>query len=214
MINIKIVNDNINNLKKDYKTKDLDELIDKYISYNDYIEYDESLLKNNYPFQRIFFYVNLKQLKDEHDKLLYIDKYKSLFYDWKCTDMLINKVQKCDFDFMYEKANEYVKSSASYTRRWAYVMFITNPNKKNKEYVIKLLDLFKDDDKHEVIMGQAWLLCELAIYHTDIIYNYLKDKKLCYKITSMAISKINDSFRIDKNYKIKFKEIRNLYNDD
>lgn len=76
---------------------------------------------------------------------------------------------------------------------------------------IKLFNLFKNNDEYYDVMAQAWLISYLAIYFPNETYEYIKSRKLNYNIIGKAIQKICDSFRISNNYKLKIKELRNLY---
>ena len=60
-------------------------------------------------------------------------------------------------------------------------------------------------------MAEAWLISYMAIYHTEETLEYLKTKPLNYNIMGKAIQKTLDSFRVQKEDKEKFKEIRKLY---
>ena len=69
----------------------------------------------------------------------------------------------------------------------------------------------KDDNEYYVVMAEAWLISYLGIYYPDKTLEYLKTKPLEYNIVGRAIQKICDSFRINDDYKNKFKEIRRIY---
>ena len=111
---------------------------------------------------------------------------------------------------MINYTKKYYQSKDEFTVRWAYVMYIFNNNKKDKKIIKDLLPLIVNDDRYMVMMGETWLLCELAIYHPDEIYEYIKNSKLDYKTKSKAISKIYDSFRISEDNKKRFVDLRNI----
>lgn len=205
---IKHVIQDILKLDNNFKTKEIDSLIKFYIKSNYSIEYNYDLLKKDVFSQRVFFFVNLSYIKSYKEKYLYIDKYKHLFNNWWHTDQLIKQVNKTDFDLMFNYASKYINNSKEYIRRWGYVEFIFHPCKKDFDSCKKIIKLLKNDNSETVMMAEAWLICELAIFHTEYIYNLLKEKKLSYKITSKSISKICDSFRIKEEWKKKFESIR------
>ena len=62
-------------------------------------------------------------------------------------------------------------------------------------------------------MAEAWLLSFLGISHPQATMDYLKTCGLNYNIVGKAIQKVCDSYRVDKETKDKFKEIRKIYKD-
>ena len=201
----------INNLPKGIKTKDYDNLIKSYIKKKYEIEFDLNHLREDDYLQRAYFFVNTYYIKDYKERFLFIDKAKDVFTRWFNTDQIIKLVNKCDFNFMFSYAKKYVDSSHPFIRRWGYVMFIFHKDKKDIEVAKKIITLCKNDNHHDVMMAMAWLLCELAIFNPDLIYDYLSKHILNYKITSMAVGKIRDSFRIDQTIKNRFLELRAKY---
>ena len=53
-------------------------------------------------------------------------------------------------------------------------------------------------------------MCDIAVYHPEAVYSYLKLCTLDYNIVSKAIQKICDSYRIDGTYKRRVKELREV----
>lgn len=211
MISVAKLDQEIKSLPEKNKAKNLINLINAYYKKKDFVSFDEEILKENVLTAKAFFFINCKLLKDPKDKFMFIDQYKSIFYYWYSTDSIISLVNKVDFDFMFSKAKEYVHDWQTYTRRWGYVMFIFHPCKKDEKCAKQLLSLMHNDQKETNQMAQAWLLCELAIFHPELVYDYLCKRKLSYRIISKAISKISDSYRISDDWKKKFKEIRYSY---
>ncbi|MGM9873516.1 MAG: DNA alkylation repair protein [Bacilli bacterium] len=207
MIDIKEIDKKIKSFDKT-NVNVINSLIKEYQTRKEYVSYDESLLKNNVLLQKCFFHINLKLIKNHDERLDYIDKYNHLFYDWYCTDLLIGLVKKASVNKMINYTKKYRHAKDEYIVRWGYVMYISNINKKDKSLLNKLLPLLIDDERYMVMMGEAWLLCELAVYHPNEIYEYIKSSKLNYKTLSKAISKIYDSFRISDEYKSKFLLLR------
>ena len=60
-----------------------------------------------------------------------------------------------------------------------------------------------------VMMAEAWLLATVAIKHSDFVYGLLKDMD-DETLKKKTISKINESFRISKEDKKRFKLLRDL----
>lgn len=208
MIDIKKVDEHISSFPLGSKTKVCDEYINELKKLKEPISYDKELLVKSPWLQRAFFFVNLSLIKDYDERLLYIDKYKEVFTFWGSTDQIIKFVNKATPSLMIKYALKYVLSKDVYVRRWGYVMFIFHKNRDNKEFCTNILSLIKSDDELTIQMAEGWLLCELAIFNPDIVYNFLKASNVCYKVKSWAISKIQDSYRISNDVKAKFKQLR------
>ena len=126
-------------------------------------------------------------------------------------DQLTQFISKdLSLDYAYKKAKEYINHPHIFARRWAYVMFMPTLVKNERSFDM-IVQLLKDDNEYYVVMAEAWLISYLGIYYPDKTLEYLKTKPLEYNIVGRAIQKICDSFRINDDYKNKFKEIRRIY---
>ena len=210
MININDVDKHISSFPLGSKVKVCDEYISQLKKLKEPISYDKELLVQSPWLQRTFFFVNLSLLKDYDERLLFIDKYKEVFTSWGSTDQIIKFVNNSSPDLMLQYAKKYVYSNDLFVRRWGYVMFIFHKNRDDKDFCTKILTLVKSDDELTIQMAEGWLLCELAIFNPDIVYEFLKNSDVCYKVKSWAISKIRDSFRIDDDVKDRFTKLRNI----
>lgn len=200
-----------NELGNNYKTKDLDKFNKKLIKSNVDVSFLKDTILDKQEYHRTYFQVSLGLTNNIEEKLAFIEDNFEKLQDWWHTDQLQQFVDKdLNFDFAYKKALEYIEHPNPFVRRWAYVMFMPTLVKEQNNFN-KLLKLFKDDDEYYVVMAEAWLISYLGIYNPDKTLEYLKRKPLKYNIVGKAIQKICDSYRIDDNYKNKFKEIRNLY---
>lgn len=209
MIDIKKVDKYISSFPMGSKVKVCDEYIANLKKIKEPISYNKELLLKSPWLQRAFFFVNLSLIKNFDERLLYIDKYKEVFTSWGSTDQIIKFVNKSTPSLMIEYATSYVYSNEVFTRRWGYVMFIFHKERDNKEFCRDILSLIKSDDELTIQMAEGWLLCELAIFNSDIVYDFLEQSDVCYKVKSWAISKIQDSYRISDEIKAKFKKLRN-----
>lgn len=194
----------IDMLPKPYKTADIDRLIRAYIKE----KADSSLLRpyvlTHQELHRIYYYVALKQMKDVNARMQFIHE-NLLFEDWWHTDELINFVNNLDFNVALRYATEYVASDDPFTRRWGYVMFISSLGRGR---AAAILPLIHDDEHYYVQMAEAWLICELAIFEPDYVYEWLSVCGLNYNISGKAIQKICDSFRVPPIWKEKYKDLR------
>ncbi len=194
----------IDTLPVNYKTKDIDAIIKKYIKAKaDASALREYILKEQ-QFYRVYFYVTLKQIKDVDKRLAFIHD-NLLFEDWWHTDGLIKFVDDLDFEKAYTYGAEYVKSADPFIRRWGYVMFIS---KLGRGHAAQLLPLITNHDHYYVQMGEAWLIAELAVDEPEIVWKWMEHNHLNYNINGKAIQKICDSFRIADDWKEKFKSLR------
>lgn len=200
----KQVQADIDALPENYKTKDVDSLIKRYIKEKaDVSALRNSVLKEQ-QFHRIYFYVPLKQLSDVNDRLKFIDC-NLLFEDWWHTDELIGFVSDADFDTALSYAKRYFASDDPFICRWGYVLFIS---KLGRGHADELLPLIQNHDHYYVQMGEAWLIAELAVDEPEKVYNRMKKSEIKYNINGKAIQKICDSFRISDEWKEKFKGLR------
>lgn len=131
--------------------------------------------------------------------------------DWWHVDQLNQFLKVKDFDFVFNKAKLYSSSDLVFVRRLAYVLFIPRfVYDKNNFY--KIVSLLKNDNEYYSVMAEAWLISYLAMYHPEETYDFIcNDNVLKYNIIGKAIQKINDSFVISEEWKLKFKDLRRKY---
>ena len=100
-----------------YKTADVDRLIRRYVKEQaDAAPLREHILTEQ-QFHRIYYYVNLQQIKDVAARMAFIHN-NLLFTDWWHTDQLIRHVAALDFETAFGYAQEYVYSDDPCVRRW------------------------------------------------------------------------------------------------
>ena len=191
----------------DYKTKDIDALIRRYVKE----QYDMSALRGEIlteqRLHRIYFYTSLKQLKSVYDRAAFIDN-NLLFSDWWHTDQLIRFVSALDYETARRYSEKYLQSADLFVRRWGYVLWISKLC-RDGAHVDELLSLMKNDDAYYVQMAQAWLIAELAIFFPEQVRRWMDgENTLSYSINGKAIQKICDSFRISAENKERFKALR------
>ena len=136
-----------------YKTADVDRLIRRYVKE----QADAALLREHIlteqQFHRIYYYVNLQQIKDVAARMAFIHN-NLLFTDWWHTDQLIRYVAAQDFEMAIGYAQEYIHSDDPFIRRWGYVMFISRLGHGHAE---RLLPLMKADDHYYVPVSYTHL---------------------------------------------------------
>ena len=206
MITKESIQKDIDNLPINYKTADIDKLINKYVNAKEDVSFLREEVLKEQQFHRIYFYVSLKQIKSANERLKWLDK-NLLFSDWWHTDENINIIKDADISLALKYAINYVNNEDPFIRRWGYVMFISKLCRK-EEFLKDILALLHNDDHYYVQMGEAWLIAELAVFFPEQIFEFLKESDLIYEITGKAIQKICDSFRISDKNKMIFKSLR------
>ena len=202
----KQVQADINALPKNYKTKDIDAIIKKYVRAGADASALRDIVLTEQQFYRIYYYVMLEQIKDVNERMAFIDN-NLFFSDWWHTDCIIKYVADLQFKKALTYAKEYVKSDDPFIRRWGYVLFIS---KLGRGHAKTLLPLITEHEHYYVQMGEAWLIAELAVEEPEIVFDWMKKNSLSYKINGKAIQKICDSFRISDSWKEQFKGLRAL----
>jgi len=194
----------LSTLPSNYKTADIDRLIRRYIQEGADVSSLRPHILTHQELHRIYYFVPLKQMQDVNERMQFIHK-NLLFSDWWHTDQLIGFVADLDFDMALGYARDYVVNEDAFIRRWGYVLFISRLGRGRAK---ELLALAHDDEHYTVQMAEAWLIAELTVFEPEYVYAWLKTCGLKYNITGKAIQKICDSFRISKEWKEKFKGLR------
>lgn len=190
------------------KTADVDKYNKKLIKekcdvsdLKEYVLIDQSV-------HRTYFQVSLGLLESIEEQFAFIEQNEDLLQDWWHVDQLTQFVKKpIDFEFAFAKAKQYILSLKPFVRRWGYVLFLTGLQKEPAN-TSSILSLMKDDDEYYVQMAEAWLICDLAVFNVDCVYEFVENSKMQYNILGKAIQKICDSYRITDEYKGKFKKLR------
>ncbi len=184
----------------DYKAKDIDEFIKKNFDKNSDVSNLRKYVYGSYLYFRIYFKVSLMKYKTNKEKLDFVEANLDLFSDWWSTDMINSLLKKpLDFNDTLTRAKRYVKSDLEFTKRFAYVLFISELA-KDKTHHKDILNLMENDDRYYVKMAIAWLLCELLAYNDDIAL-FIKESNLSSDIKRMTINKVRDSFKIKDSIK-------------
>lgn len=193
-----------------YKTKDIDILNKKLIKDNIDVSYLKDIIAKEDKYHRTYFQVSLSYLKTVEEKMKFIEENAYLLNDWWHVDQLPQFLKNLNLEYVYNKAKIYCNDNNPFLRRWGYVIFMPTLVKDERSFDM-IISLLKNDEHYYVIMAEAWLISYLAIYFPDKTLKYLNDCNLSYDIVGKGIQKICDSFRIDDEYKEKFKLIRKKY---
>ena len=193
-----------------YKTKDIDTLNKKLIKDNIDVSYLKNIIDKEDKYHRTYFQVSLSYLKTVEEKMKFIEENAYLLNDWWHVDQLPQFLKNLNLEYVYNKAKIYCNDNNPFLRRWGYVIFMPTLVKDERSFDM-IISLLKNDEHYYVIMAEAWLISYLAIYFPEKTLKYLNDCNLSYDIVGKGIQKICDSFRIDDEYKEKFKLIRKKY---
>ena len=189
------------------KTKDVENVAKRLIKNKEDVSDLSTHCLKDQRVHRIYFEVSLYFLLAEDEQFNFIENNFNLLNDWWHVDQLTIFTKPFSFDFAFKKAKSYINNSNPFVRRLAYVIFLPDLIKDTSKYD-EIATLFKNDDEYYVQMGLAWLISYMAIYDSTWTYNYLNTTKLKYNITSKAIQKTCDSFRVSQETKTKFKSLR------
>ena len=201
----------LNNLGKNKKTKDVDKLNKILIKSKTDVSFLKDIVLDQQRYHRTYFQVSLGLIKNVEEQFKFIEDNFYNLNDWWHVDQLTQFISKdLSLDYAYKKAKEYINHPHIFARRWAYVMFLPTLVKNERSFDM-IVQLLKDENEYYVVMAESWLISYLGIYYPDKTLEYLKTKPLEYNIVGRAIQKICDSFRINDDYKNKFKEIRRIY---
>jgi 3-methyladenine DNA glycosylase AlkD len=196
---------------KNIKTADVDKIANQYLKDGVDVSSLYPHIQESGAIYRIYFVVSLKFIKKYEEQIKFIEDHFENLNDWWHVDVLLQLLVKApSFEYVYQKAQQYVKSPLLFVRRWGYVIFLSG-FQKNPLYTKQILVLFHDDEEYYVQMAEAWLLADLAIYNPQVVLDFIASKPLQYNIIGKGIQKMSDSFRIDDDIKSKAKELRQLY---
>ena len=92
-----------------YKTADVDRLIRRYVKEQADAAPSGTYFDWSSSFHRIYYYVNLQQIKDVAARMAFIHE-NLLFTDWWHTDQIIRYVAALDFEMAIGYAQEYIHS--------------------------------------------------------------------------------------------------------
>lgn len=155
------------------------------------------------------FYIGYAKLSFD-ERLALLDEFVPMIDNWAVCDCscstykFINK-NKRDF---FEYLQKYLNSKSEYEIRFAIVILMDYYI--DDEYIEFAVDYLKNikGDMYYVNMAAAWALSVAFVKYRDMVMPLLENKSLTKEIHNMTISKIRDSFRVDKETKAYLKTIR------
>lgn len=152
----------------------------------------------------IYFGLALSRNKDIDSQLEFLKENIHLAKSWAITDCVSTYIKKLTFDKYWDFYLGMYKSKYTYDRRMSYILGLKLFKDKN---ILKVLDHMTYNEEYMVMMSEAWLLATMAIIYPKEIYEYLR-KLDDITLKRKTISKIVESYRIEKDMKDKYKKLR------
>lgn len=181
--------------------------IAKYISKNDYEGFIK-INKHQYFEENLLHGLILGNLKVEEEVLLKrIDEFMPYNDNWAINDLTctgLKAFKKIPFDVVFR----FLKSKNPWEVRFGLILIIDFYIKE--EHLNQIFDICDNikSEEYYVKMGNAWLLSICYVKFPKQTYAYLKKCNLDKFTLNKTISKICDSYRVDKKDKEKVKLLR------
>jgi len=174
----------------------------KEISKGDYKSFLECASSTYYEEVMIVLLV-ISNIKDNDEFLKYFYPSLDLIDNWAlcdsfCGSMKIVLKNKTEFLAIIKKL---VSSNKTYDIRVGLVLLLNYYVEEDYlEIIFNILDNIKNEEYY-VSMAEAWLVAEIFIKYPETGEKYLKNNKLNNFTINKAISKIRDSYRVEKEVK-------------
>lgn len=185
-------------------SKDVKTLIKKYkdININDF-ELDKF-----YEMNFLYFAIGLQQKKTLKEQVEFVFKNKEHLLSWGIPDLTYQYFKVSDFEKTLPTIKLFISQKEEFLIRYGYLLLF----KFLKDTTIydTIFGLFKNSDFFYVKMAEAWILSYLYIYDSKKTYDYLFSSDISFEIKNMAIRKILDSYRVNKEEKERVKALRTI----
>ena len=155
------------------------------------------------------FYIGYKKL-GYGERLALLDQFVPRIDNWAVCDCVCSTLKfiaKNRSGFL-DYLKKYMDSDKEYNLRFAAVIlmdyYITD------EYIDYAIDWLKrvKSEYYYVNMAVAWALCTAFVKYKDKVMPVLESGMLSKAVQNMTVSKIRDSFRVDKETKEYLKQLR------
>lgn len=185
-------------------SKDVKTLIKRYkdININDF-ELDKF-----YELNFLYFAIGLQQKKTLKEQVDFVFENKEHLLSWGITDSTYQYFKVSVFEKTLPTIKLFISQKEEFLIRYGYLLLF----KFLKDTTIydTIFGLFKNSDFFYVKMAEAWILSYLYIYDSKKTYDYLFSSDISLDIKNMAIRKILDSYRVNKEEKEKVKVLRTI----
>lgn len=155
------------------------------------------------------FYIGYKKL-DLPQRLNMLDEFIPKIDNWAVCDCVCSTlkfVKKNQAEFL-DFLQKYMYSDKEYDVRFAVITLMDYY--LDDEYIDYTLNYLKNirSECYYVNMGAAWAFCTAFPKYKDKVLPLLENRQLSSEIHNMTISKIRDSYRVDKETKEYLKTLR------
>lgn len=149
--------------------------------------------------------IALKRAKTYKEQMEFLKNNLYFVKGWAVTDVLNQYLKKATFAEYFPFFEHFAKCKNTYEVRFAYIGMLKHYDSQDIEKIVPFL---RHNEEYMVMMAEAWLLATIAIKNSDFVYNLLKNMDDVV-LKKKTVSKMNDSFRISKEDKARFKTLRN-----
>lgn len=150
----------------------------------------------------------IEQIKDFDECISALDNFLLFVDNWATCDMMAPKVLGKSPEKLYEKIEEWVKSSHTYTVRFAVVTLMKFfMNERLDEKHLKLISSIKSDEYY-INMAIAWYFATALSSNWEMVIPYIEKQKLDKWIHNKTIQKAVESYRITKEQKEYLKTLK------
>lgn len=139
----------------------------------------------------------------------YINNYLEELDSWCLVDTLCNdcKFIKLNLDKYWYFIKKLLNSNKEFVVRAAYVLILHYY--LNDEYIKEVISLMQIHyDKYYVNMAIAWCISEMFIIYPERVETLLEKRVLSEFVQNKAIDKINDSYRVSVEDKVRLRELK------
>lgn len=189
-------------------SKDVKTLIKKYKDIN----IKDFELDKFYELNFLYFAIGLQQKKTLKEQVDFVFENKEHLLSWGITDSTYQYFNVSVFEKTLPTIKLFISQKEEFLIRYGY-LFLFKFLKDTTIYDT-IFGLFKNSDLFYVKMVEAWVLSYLYIYDSKETHQYLLSSNLFLDIKNMAIRKILDSYRVNKDEKEKVKALRTLLKDN
>ncbi len=133
----------------------------------------------------------------------YFNGYLNLIDNWALCDSFCAslKIVNKNKEYFLNIIDDLINSKLEYKVRVGLVLLLDfYVEKEYLDYIFECINK-TESDFYYINMARAWLLCECFIKYQDYTLKYLDNNKLDKFTINKTISKIRDSFRVDKDKK-------------
>ncbi len=150
----------------------------------------------------------IEQIKEFDECISALDNFLLFVDNWATCDMMAPKVLGKSPEKLYEKIEEWARSSHTYTVRFAVVTLMKFfMNERLDEKHLKLISSIKSDEYY-INMAIAWYFATALSSNWEIVIPYIEKQKLDKWIHNKTIQKAVESYRITKEQKEYLKTLK------